>query len=248
VANEIRILSTKKLLPNQKQFLLNANFSVIEADFITVKSKLVRTLSEVEVKQSQINEALIFTSQNAVNAILEFANLENLKSKKVFCVGLKTKALLEKNGFQIEAHTGYAEDLAEIISLVYSNLSYTFFCGNLRRDVLPEKLKENGVVFNEIEVYETILTPQKMTSTGSANGNSTFDGILFYSPSAVESYVKENKIKDEMCFCIGTTTAKALENITNNIIIANQPSVENVIIQCINYYSPLTHKRRTKEL
>lgn len=221
MAENIRILSTKTLLPNQKQFLLNANLSVVEADFIETKSLSING-------NTSINEALIFTSQNAVNAVLEFENIEDLKGKKVFCVGIKTKALLEANGFQVEAYTGYAEDLAEIISLVYSYLSYTFFSGNLRRDILPEKLKEAGISFNEIEVYETILTPQKI--------NSKPNGILFYSPSGVESYTKENKIADEICFCIGNTTANALEHHTKNIIVANQPSVENVIIQCINYY------------
>lgn len=216
----IRIISTKLLLPNQKQFLLNANLSIIEADFITT------TYNSLHLEG--LGDALIFTSQNAVNAILKLENNHSLKEKQVFCVGIKTKTLLESNGFKVEAYAGYAEDLAKIILLVYANLSYTFFCGNLRRDILPEKLKEAEIVFNEIEVYETILTPQKM--------NSKPDGILFYSPSGVESYLKENEITDEMCFCIGNTTAKALENITKNIIIANQPSVENVIIQCLNFY------------
>ncbi len=215
-----RILSTKVLLPNQKQFLLNANFSVVETDFIQIQYKLFEL--------NHTNETLIFTSQNAVLSILQHPNIEALKQKTVFCVGLKTKALLEENGFKVEAYTGYAVDLTEIISLVYSDSSYTFFSGNLRRDVLPEMLKENSVIFNEIEVYETIITPQKI--------NTKPDGILFYSPSGVESYLKENKITDEMCFCIGNTTANALQTITENIIIANQPSVENVIIQCINYY------------
>lgn len=222
MAENIRILSTKTLLPNQKQFLLNADFSVVEADFISVRSLR-------ETKEFQINDALIFTSQNAVTAVLESENIEELKSRKVFCVGLKTKALLVANGFQVEAFKSYAEELAEMISLNYSDLSFTFFSGNLRRDILPEKLKEARILFNEIEVYETILMPQKI--------NAKPNGILFYSPSGVESYTKENKITDEMCFCIGNTTAKALETITKNIIIANQPSVENVIIQCINYFS-----------
>ncbi|GAA4761984.1 uroporphyrinogen-III synthase [Flavobacterium hankyongi] len=199
---------------------MNANFSVIEADFIQIKYK--------SFELNNTNETLIFTSQNAVLSVLQHSNIEVLKQKTVFCVGLKTKALLEENSFTVEAYTGYAADLAEIISLVYADQSYTFFSGNLRRDVLPEMLKENGIPFNEIEVYETILTPQKI--------NTKPDGILFYSPSGVESYLKENKITDEMCFCIGNTTANALQTITENIIIANQPSVENVIIQCINYY------------
>lgn len=64
------------------------------------------------------------------------------------------------------------------------------------------------------------------------------DGILFFSPSAVESYLKLNTIKDEMCFCIGETTAEALENKKiKNIIIAVKPSVENVIDEVIEYYT-----------
>lgn len=219
--NPVRILSTKKLLSNQKQYLLNADFNVIEADFITTENK------SFELKNIHAN--LIFTSQNAVLSILENSNLEELKAKNVFCVGLKTKDLLVENGFNVMAYTGYAQDLAEIISLVYADESYTFFSGNLRRDTLPEVLKRAHIKFNEITVYETLLTPQKI--------NAKVDGILFFSPSAVESFLVENKIKDETCFCIGTTTAEALEtNKIKNIVIANQPTVENTIIQCINEF------------
>ena len=220
----IRILSTKKLLVNQKQFLLNANISLVETDFISIDQK--------KVVLKTLNENLIFTSQNSVLSVIEnlqeTENLEQLKKKNVFCVGMKTKGLLEENGFNVIAYTGYAADLAEIITLIYGKEKFTFFSGNLRRDTLPDTLKEAKIVFNEIEVYQTILNPQKV--------NGTFDGILFYSPSGIQSYLKDNKINKETCFCIGTTTADALENVTNNVIIANQPTVENVIIQCINYY------------
>jgi uroporphyrinogen-III synthase len=222
----IRILSTKKLLVNQKQFLLNADISLVEADFISINQK--------KVNIETINENLIFTSQNSVLSLIEnlegTETLELLKQKTVFCVGMKTKGLLEENGFNVIAYTGYAADLAEIITLIYGKEKFTFFSGNLRRDTLPEALSNADVVFNEIEVYETILTPQKMPGT--------FDGILFYSPSGIESYLKNNKITTETCFCIGTTTADSLENITNNVVIANQPTVENVIIQCINFFAP----------
>ena len=221
----IRILSTKKLLVNQKQFLLNANISLVEADFISIHQK--------KVAVETINENLIFTSQNSVVSLIENLGssdtLTLLKQKKVFCVGMKTKSLLEENGFNVIAYTGYAADLAEIITLIYGREKFTFFSGNLRRDTLPEALTNAEVVFNEIQVYETILTPQKVSGP--------FEGILFFSPSGVESYLKDNKISNQTCFCIGTTTAEALENITNNIVIANQPTVENVIIQCIHFYT-----------
>ena len=227
---EIRILSTKNLPSNQKQFLLNAHFLLVEADFVVTSY-----LPEVSI--SSLNEILLFTSQNAVHAILQHSKIALLKTKKVFCVGLKTKALLEANGFTVEAFTNYAEDLAEIISLVYSDCSFTFFCGNLRRDTLPQKLQENGIVLEEIKVYATHINPHKI--------NAKLDGILFFSPSGVESFLKENNLKNAMCFCIGNTTAEALKPHTNNIIIATQPSVENVIIQCIQYYKQNTDRKNS---
>ena len=221
MSKQINIVSTKKLLPLQKQLLLNAGISVLEEDFIETKIK--------NFELSKVNENLIFTSQNAVLSILQHSKCEELKGKNVFSVGMKTKELLTENGFDVVAYTGYASDLAEIISLIYSSESFTFFSGNLRRDVIPNTLKENGITFNEIEVYETNITSKKMTSKQ--------DGILFFSPSGVESYFKLNSIKDETCFCIGETTAEALENKkVKNIIISEKPSVESVITQVIEYY------------
>lgn len=216
----IQILSTKTLLNNQKQALVNADFNVIEVDFIHTKSQAF--------KLNEINDNLIFTSQNAVQSFLLDPKSEDLKTKNVFCVGLKTKILLSESGFNVIAYTGYAADLAEIITLIYANESYTFFSGNLRRETLPEALKEAKVKFNEIQVYETTLTPQKIKTS--------VDAIMFFSPSAIESYLKENKIKNETCFCIGTTTSSALEGITKNIVIADQPTIEDVIEEVIAEY------------
>ncbi|WP_281636717.1 uroporphyrinogen-III synthase [Flavobacterium marginilacus] len=216
----MKILSTKILADYQKKPLTDAGFELIENDFITVKTK------SFDLKN--INESLIFSSQNAVESILQHPDLEKLKAKKVYCVGLKTKNLLTDNGFEVVAYTGYASDLAEIITLIYKSETFTFFSGNLRKDTLPNALKEAEVIFNEINVYETTLTPHKIKNS--------VDAILFFSPSGIESFLKENIIKKEMCFCIGETTASALENKTKNIIIADQPTIENVIEDVIEEY------------
>lgn len=218
--NSIQILATKILSANQKQELVKAHFQVIEADFIKTETE--------NFELTELNDNLIFTSQNAVRSFLKNPKQEELKSKNVFCVGLKTKILLSEAGFNVVAYTGYASDLAEIITLIYANESYTFFSGNLRKDTLPKALAEAGIKFNEIQVYKTSLTPHKIKET--------VDAILFFSPSGVESYLKENKIKKETCFCIGETTAQALEKITKNIVIAAQPSIEDVIEDVIEEF------------
>ncbi len=220
MSTSIKILSTKTLSTIQKEALVNADFNVIEADFIKTEYQ------NFDLKN--IKDNLIFTSQNAVHSILQHPKCAELKIKPVFCVGLKTKILLSENGFNVDVYTGYASDLAEIITLIHPNDSFTFFSGNLRRETLPEALKEGNVTFNEIQVYETTLTPQKIKDS--------VEAILFFSPSGVASYLKDNTIKKETCFCIGETTAEALQKITKNVIIAENPTIEDVIEECINEY------------
>ncbi|WP_374505975.1 uroporphyrinogen-III synthase [Flavobacterium sp.] len=223
--NLTRIVSTKVLLSHQKQVLTDVGLEVLESNFIQVEFK------KFELKG--IKDNLIFTSQNAVRSFLTHPKLEELKSelqqKKVFCVGVKSKTILTDAGFEVVAYTDYASDLAEIIALIYANGSYTFFSGNLRKETLPLALKAAGIEFNEIEVYETKLNPHKITTT--------VDAILFFSPSGVESYLKENTIKKELCFCIGETTAEALAKVTKKIIVAPQPSIEELLADVIEEYN-----------
>ena len=81
--SKVRIVSTKKLLPNQKQFLLNANFSVVEADLIKIKLKKFTYKSKFQ--------NLIFSSQNAVESILKNTKLELLRSKSASASDKKPK-------------------------------------------------------------------------------------------------------------------------------------------------------------
>ncbi|AWA29184.1 uroporphyrinogen-III synthase [Flavobacterium magnum] len=216
----IRILSTKKLLPNQRQFLLHAGLSVVEADFISIQAK--------PFTFTEIFDNLIFTSANAVKAVAEHPDVQEIRRKPCFCVGEKTAALLDEVGFTVMETADNASDLAAIIKNNYAADSFTFFCGSLRMETLPVSLKISGIRFNEMQVYETVLAPKKIKSE--------VDGLLFFSPSAVESYLMENKIDNQTCFCIGAITAKALEKQTKNIVMANKPSVENVIIQTIQHF------------
>jgi uroporphyrinogen-III synthase len=223
--SQTSILSTKTLSTEQRQAFLEADFDLLEQDFIEIKNNLF--------KLNKINTNLIFSSQNAVLSLMEQYGWEILKTKTVFCVGIKTKELLEANGFTVDVYMDYASELAEIITLIYNKESYTFLSGNLRKETLPEALKSEGITFNEIEVYQTTLAPFKISE------QEKFDGIMFFSPSAVESYLTDNKIKNEICFCVGTTTAKALElKKIKNIVIAEIPTIDEVIIEVIQYYNP----------
>jgi uroporphyrinogen-III synthase len=128
MSNPISILSTKILLGHQKQVLLDAGFSVTEGNFIDTKHL------DFELPTPPLGVGgLIFTSQNAAQSVLLHPQCEELKSKNVFCVGMKTKTLLEENGFKVAVYVDYASDLAEIITLIYAKESFTFLSGNLRK-------------------------------------------------------------------------------------------------------------------
>lgn len=214
------ILSTKKLSNSVCQKLKDTGLNVIEKNFIKTK--------KIDFQIVLLNEFVIFTSKKAVKSILKSDYLNKIKLKKIFCVGQKTKQFLEKNNFIVQERADYAKDLGLLIKEKHQNNSFTFFSGNLRKDTLPCILDESNIKWNEIVVYETTLKPKKIEKQ--------IDGILFFSPSAVESYLIHNKLEKKTCFCIGNTTAKALEHKTKNIKIASQPSVENVIDEVIKYY------------
>ncbi len=224
---KLRVLSTKRLRPNQKNFLLNAGFAVVEADFIKI--------CRLEPDLDRIGHSLIFTSGNAVRSFIEHPGHIDLLEKECFCVGEKTRALLVSAGFTVVASAGTAAELLPKIK-VYSNRTFTFFSGNLRLDTLPVSLKMAGIKFNEIRAYITKPSPIEV------GGN--FDAILFYSPSGVDSFLSSNKIGNATCICIGHTTAGRLKNSGAEVIVAAKPSIENVIIRCIKWFADPNNKQQ----
>ncbi|WP_339608940.1 uroporphyrinogen-III synthase [uncultured Planktosalinus sp.] len=207
------ILSSKKLSEPQRNLLLQAGIGLVEYNAIGIE------LVAFEVKG--IIKNAIITSQNTVKGLVD----KKVQIENCFCVGEKTKAMLEANGIKVKVMTYYGKELADILVTGYADKVFTFFCGNLRRDELPAKLRENKIGFTEVEVYKTVLKSKKFERT--------FDGVLFFSPSAVESFTKENQLKNTTAFCIGTTTAAEAEKYTDKIIIATKPTIENVIVQVV---------------
>jgi len=214
-----RILSTKKLSKALKNKLSDARIELVEKNFIQTKS--------IDFETPQLNDYLIFTSKEAVKSILK-SDIKNVLSKSCLCVGSKTRSFLEKKGFTVLESADYAEELIQIIESKYKTNSFTFFCGNIRKNSIPDYFQENKIAYNEIVVYETKLKPHQIKEI--------CDDVLFYSPSGVNSFLEKNTLENKTCFCIGTTTAKALENETKNIVIASQPTVEHVIDEVIKYY------------
>lgn len=214
------ILSTRKLSISQKELLLNGGLGVVEKNFIKIVP--------VEYSVPFQPENVIFTSKNAVNIVLENQGAEFLQGKQVFCVGKKTAKLLKSKEVLVTASEHYGADLAQKIVKNYPKEKFLYFCGKNRRPELPNFLIQHEVKLTEVPVYDSIPLPQKVERD--------FDGIFFFSPSAVKSYFTLNKLGKSICFCIGKTTAVEAEKYTQNIKIASKPSVENVIAQAVKNF------------
>ncbi|WP_340064387.1 uroporphyrinogen-III synthase [Ascidiimonas aurantiaca] len=212
-----RVFSTKKLSLAQKELLLNANVALSEADFIQTEP--------VPFPRPEFVENAIFTSQNAVKQV----SLQLIPVQHVFCVGDKTRELALASGFNVIEHAYDAKSLANLLIKKHASKHFIFFCGETRRDELPDMLNEHTVSLEEIPVYRTRETPKQISGK--------FDGVLFFSPSAVRSFIQKNTLKQEMAFCIGKTTEQEVKKHTNTFRTATRPTVENVIVQVVKHFS-----------
>lgn len=217
--SNFRLLSTKILSPQQRQRLLQTGVSYSERNFITTKA--------LPFSANVSEQTLVFTSQNAVKAVFE---QHNFSGKNCYCVGEKTKALLLEKGQNVVKMTYNSADLAEFIAKNNKNGSFLFFAGKQRRSELETVLSAEGITLAVVEVYETIAQPKAVGA---------FDGVLFYSPSGVNSFHQNNTLNDSVGFALGSTTAEALAPHTSTIITATQPTVEHLIVAVKKH---LTHK------
>jgi len=212
-----KILSTKIINPK----LDENRFELYQHNFIKTKSLNFECDNNYDIN--------IFSSQNAIESILKSKHLEKIKSKPCLCVGQKTHQLLQKHSFNVFEVANCAENLITIISQKYMNQSFSFFCGNLSLPTIPNHFIKKHIIFAKVLVYETQKTPLAYPIT--------FDALLFFSPSGVESFLEQNQINHQKCFCIGHTTAKALtKHHKNNIIIAENSTIESVLNSLNNYY------------
>ncbi|WP_299061435.1 hydroxymethylbilane synthase [uncultured Polaribacter sp.] len=216
------IYSTKKLSELQKE-ILSETIGIKDSDFIKIRFNRI----PAKVVKNEI-ENVVITSQNGVEALLNSFTKNEMNFKNIYCVGRRTKKLIENRIGKVAHVSKNATKLAEYLVSALKNKEVTYFCSNLRLDVLPTTLQKNNIALNEVEVYKTMLSPEKV--------NDKVSGVLFYSPSGIESYLEQNTT-DKVAFCIGETTAIAARKHFNKVEVAHLPSVESLLELVNLYYS-----------
>ncbi len=218
----LRIFSTKILAPAQSAALRNdARIAYSEADFI--RTEFLHPQADLPVLAAE--SRLVFTSPQAVKAAV--ARHPGLREEafRCFCLeGATQYRLLQECPLaQVETTAEAAGPLAERILAAQPAGPVLFFCGDRRRDTLPALLAAAGIRLDERVVYRTVLQPHPVADEP--------DALLFFSPSAVESFLQRNRIgAGTVCFAIGGTTAAAIrEHTGHTAAVASRPAQDAVL-------------------
>lgn len=219
--------------PVEESLLLSDGYGDADIDvipFTSISNELA------EVTQRQIKDILprkivvVFTSSNAVRSVGDYMK-EQPTGWTIFCIGNTTYQLAKKyfGENNIKATAPTASKLAEKIIPVIDAGEVVFFCGNLRRNELPDALREKAITVKEIIVYRTSLVPVSI--------NKRYDAVLFFSPSAAESFFSKNSVpRNTVLFVMGETTAVSIKKYsTNKIITGDEPDKNKLIAQAIRF-------------
>jgi len=229
---KLKIVSTKNVSREVIGKALANDIVIDELPFITTAPINTDELKKTLKGFLQQNITAVFTSKNAAHAFDQIVNAE--VPWNIYCIGQSTKKTVSKifGEDNISGTADSASTLSDVILQDKEIKKVIFFCGKQRREELPQKLKEEVIEVEEIVVYETLETPQKLS-------RKVYDGILFFSPSAVNSFFSLNKINEQtQIFAIGKTTADAInKHIKREIIIAETPSEENILELVISHFS-----------
>lgn len=229
-----KILSTRAIPASLVRAAEQAGAAVEVVEFITVHPRMSEETGRlIEWLAPKRDAAVVFTSKHAVASVAGY--LEQLGNDiapgwHLYCLSEVTRlAALKSFPLAIAGGEGsYAADLAKSI-LAAGPREVWFFCGNKRRDTLPEMLENGGVTVHQAVVYDTQLTPRPVQGF--------FDGILFFSPSGVESYFSVNQPDPRsIFFAIGNTTAGALSDRASNRVVVSKRQQATALIQTMTDY------------
>lgn len=215
------VYSTKSFTEDQR-LLFHEKVVSESADFIKISLNRIHP----RFLKNEIQNVVI-TSKNAVESLITNYSSIELQFKNIYCVGRRTKRLVEKRIGTVTHFEKSAKKLAEYLVEYMEGAEVTYFCSDLRLDDLPTILTENNIKVNEVEAYQTRYDGIKVDDSAEC--------VMFYSPSTVQSFVQKNDV-EIIAFCIGDTTANEAKKHFKDVRIAKVPTVESVIELVNEYY------------
>jgi uroporphyrinogen-III synthase len=182
--------------------------------FIQVEPVPVKEFRKQKIDILQ-HTAIIFTSRHAVDHffhICQELKIEMPADMKYFCISDQTSNYLQKYIVirKRKIFTGLKDtkDLLEIIKK-HKNEKFLFPCSDIRKNDIPDFLRENSYHFTEAVIYHTVA------SNLADLKNVYYDILAFFSPSGINSLFvnfPDFKQNNTRIAAFGATTAKAVRD------------------------------------
>lgn len=174
-------------------------------------------------------DSFAFTSKNAVQYFLENIDQKLLSKKNIFTLQGATREELLLKGLVPNIIAPNVDELGKLIKRKKEELNIQKLLhpiGNLTLPDLRKVVLSSGMTYQDINVYHTELNPIPVDAI-------SFKAILFFSPSAIDSFAMANRFSSERIYvCIGNTTFTRLQYYTDtrNAIIAKNPTPEAMLM------------------
>lgn len=159
--------------------------------------------------------AVIFTSRNAVDHYFDMCKevkVDVPADMKYYCISDQTANYLQKyitiRKRKIFTGLRTATELIEVLKK-HPNEKYLFPCSNIRKDDIPNFLRDNNYEYAEVVLYKTVA------SDLSDLAEIKYDVIAFFSPSGINSLFvnfPDFVQNSTRLAAFGPTTAKAVKD------------------------------------
>lgn len=232
---DVHILCTKKIDKNLLEGLDKKGIYIDAIPFTDIVPLVNNYLSNKIYELAQEKRTAIFTSANGVKSVANLLH-KTTTNWDIACLDKATYYAVQEyfpnNKVILTAKDGDALAQA-LVQLDYSEAPAVFFCGNKRLDTIPFYFQTHKIALEEVMVYQTLIKSQPLEKQ--------YGGIMFFSPSAVDSYFVYNEFPNNcIAFCIGETTANALTKKLSQpaiVVQAAEHTVASLLESVIIYYN-----------
>jgi uroporphyrinogen-III synthase len=190
------------------------NLKIDFRPFIQVEAVPIKEFRKQKVEILQ-HTAIIFTSRHAVDhffSICQELKIEMPPEMKYFCISDQTSNYLQKyiviRKRKIFSGLKDTKDLLEIIKK-HRNEKFLFPCSDIRKNDIPDFLRDNGFHFTEAVMYHTVAADLSDLK------NVYYDILAFFSPSGINSLFvnfPDFKQNNTRIAAFGPTTSKAVKD------------------------------------
>ncbi|OMH41166.1 uroporphyrinogen-III synthase [Desulfurobacterium indicum] len=206
---------------------------------------LIKTVSlpfPAEIVEIFRPDFIVFSSKNGVKHFFSRISVDHIQNTKVIAVGKSTAKLLKDRGIEPlipESFSG--EGLIELIKKNKLKGKFLLIKPKKARNLLPEFLKKEGNIVQEVIAYETVTNTEAADEMAREVAKG-FEIATFTSPSTFKSFLKlsgekgKQLLRKTKIIPIGHVTAEAIQKTGFKVWKLPQEYTLNGIIKLIIEY------------